>query len=256
MVLGVASAAQGSGAFDEPQLVEPAHPLLGGVGSCAARLICTRAVGHTQGRNQAWQSCVRWVMKQGHHQVPPQRPGGDGRHVRRRVTRASEIAVVMAAALVLAACGSAAGSDPGRSRPASAASSPLCGSVPTLSRLVVDRSDAFPQNHMRFSFPAEVTVADATKVRAAARALCALPKMPSGTLHCPADLGIVYHLVFSAGERALPPVEVDATGCQTVRGLGHVRWVARSPRFWAALGRAMGLSSPSSAAFGGRGPNG
>ncbi len=146
--------------------------------------------------------------------------------------------------------------DPGPSRPASAADSPLCTSVPTLDRLAVHRSDAFPQNHMRFSFPAEVTVTDATKVRAAARALCSLPTMPSGTFHCPADVGIVYRLVFSAGERALTPVEVDATGCERVRGLGHVRWAAHSPELWPTLGRAMGLLSPGYATFRGRGPNG
>ena len=161
----------------------------------------------------------------------------------------------LAAALVLAACGSAGSGDSGRSRP-SAAESALCGSVPTLDRLVVHRSDAFPQNHMRFSFPAKVTVSDATKARAAARALCALPDLPLGSLNCPADFGIVYHLVFSAGERALPPVELDASGCQSVRGLGPAWWVARSPEFWPTLGRAMGLSSPSYAAFRGSGPNG
>lgn len=181
---------------------------------------------------------------------------GDGRHVRRRVTRASGMAVLVAGVFVLAACGGAAGGDPGPSRPASAADSTLCGSVPILDRLVVHRSDAFPQNHIRFSFPVEVTVTDATKVRAAAQALCSLPKMPSGTFHCPADFGIVYHLVFSAGERASSPVEVDATACQRVRGLGPLRWVARSPEFWPTLGRAMGLSSPSYATFRGRGPNG
>jgi hypothetical protein len=172
-------------------------------------------------------------------------------------TRATGTAVLVAAVFVLAACGSAvSGRDPGLSRPASAADSTLCGSVASLDRLVVERSDAFPQNHMRFTFPAEVTVTDATPVRAAARALCALPKMPSGTFHCPADLGIVYHLAFSVGGRAFPTVKLEATGCQRVHGLGAVRWVARSPGFWPTLGRAMGLSSPSYATFRGSGPNG
>lgn len=171
------------------------------------------------------------------------------------VTRTSGMVVLVAAALVLGACGSAGGR-PGPSRPASSAHPTLCGSVPTLDRLVVRRSDAIPQNHMRFSFPAEVTVTDAAKVRAAARALCALPEMPTGAISCPADFGIVYQLAFFAGGRAFPAVEVDATGCQTVSGLGHVRWVARSPEFWLTLGGAMGLSSPGSAAFRGRWPNG
>ncbi len=230
-------------------------------GSCAARPICNRAVGHTRARNQARQSCVRRVMEQvPTEQVPTAGSAGASRgyrrHVRGLATRASGMALLVAAVFVLAACGGAPGGDPGPSRPASAADSALCGSVPILDRLDVHRSDAFPQNQMRFSFRAEVTVTDATKVRAAAQALCSLPKMPSGTFSCPADFGIVYHLVFYAGERALSPVEVDATGCQTVRGLGHVRWVARSPEFWPTLGTAMGLSSPSYSTFRGRGPNG
>ena len=146
--------------------------------------------------------------------------------------------------------------DPGRSRPVPAARSTLCRPIPSLDRLTVRRTDAFPENHLRFSFPADVTVTDALRVRAAARALCSLPRMPSGVLFCPADFGIVYHLAFTAGERALAPVGVNATGCQWVHGLGRVRWVARSPRFWATLGGAMGLTSPDSATFRGRGPNG
>ncbi len=172
------------------------------------------------------------------------------------MTRASGIAVVVVAVLVFAACGSVGGGDPGPSRPASAADSTLCGSVSALNKLVVHRSDAFPQNHMRFSFNSEVTATDTAKVQAAARALCSLPKMPTGTISCPADFGIVYHLVFSAGERVFSPVEVDATGCQTVRGLGPVRWAARSPELWPTLGRTLGLSSPSYATFRGSGPNG
>ena len=165
--------------------------------------------------------------------------------------------LIVMAVLVLASCGSSVGrGDPGPSRPASAAGSTLCGSVSTLDRLVVRRSDAFPQNHMRFSFPAEVAVTDATQVRAAARGLCSLPKMPTGTMSCPADIGIVYHLAFSAGQRSLPPVEVDATGCQGVRGLDSERWVARSPGLWPTLGRAIGLSSASYATFRGSGPKG
>lgn len=158
---------------------------------------------------------------------------------------------LVAAVLALAGCrGSASRGDAGRQRPASAAASTLCGSVPALDRLVVHRRDAFPQNHLRFSFPAEVIVTDAVKVRAAARTLCSLPEMPGGTFHCPVDLGIVYHLAFSAGHRVFPAVEADAGGCEIVRGLGAlVHWAARSRDFWPELGRAMGLPSPDLATF-------
>ena len=119
----------------------------------------------------------------------------------------------------------------------------LCRSVSRLDRLVVHRSDAFPENHIRFSFPAEVTVTDVGNVRSVARALCSLPHAPSGPTSCPADLGIAYHLFFSAGDRTFGPVEVEATGCRVVRGLGPVRWGLSSTDLWPSLARAVGLSS-------------
>ena len=117
----------------------------------------------------------------------------------------------------------------------------LCQAVPSLDRLVVHRSDAFPQNHIRFTFPAEVTVTDVGNVRSVARALCSLPRVAKGSYNCPSDLGIAYHLYFSARDRTFRPVEVDAGGCQWVRGLGTVRW-SNGP-FWRSLARAVGLSS-------------
>ena len=151
--------------------------------------------------------------------------------------------IVIASAAVLAACGSAASVS--AKRPAVA----LAQDISRLDRLVVTRTDAFPQNHVRFTFPATVTVTDSTAVQAVARALCALPKMPSDLLGCPADFGITYHLVFSAGDRSFPSVSVDATGCETVRGLGTVRWLSTSPGFWHTLGVAMGLAKPDNATF-------
>lgn len=135
-------------------------------------------------------------------------------------------------------------------------STPLCQSVPQLDRLVVRRTDAFPQNHIRFTFPNEVTVIHAASVRSVAEALCVLPRMPSTPMYCPVDLGIVYHLTFTASGETIPTVSVEATGCQVVRGLGASRWVARSPRFWQTLGKAMGLVKADNATFRGRGPNG
>jgi hypothetical protein len=108
---------------------------------------------------------------------------------------------------------------------------------------------------MHFSFPANVAVANAMLVRNVARALCALPKMPSGSIHCPADFGITYHLAFFAGDREFPKVLVDSTGCASVKGIGEIRWVEQSPSFWHTLGVAMGLSTPDYATFRGSGPN-
>jgi hypothetical protein len=134
------------------------------------------------------------------------------------------------------------------------ASTSLCQSVPHLDRLVVRRRDAFPQNRMRFSFPKEMTVTHSASVREVAEALCALPVFPGG-MHCPMDLGIVYHLAFSASGQRFRTVSVDATGCQIVRGMGTLLWVGRSPRFWSTLGEAMRLTHADNATFRGEGPN-
>lgn len=57
---------------------------------------------------------------------------------------------LLAAALLLASCGNPVGRSGPRPRtPASAADSTPCSSVSTLDRLVVRRSNSFPQNHMR-----------------------------------------------------------------------------------------------------------
>lgn len=160
--------------------------------------------------------------------------------------------------IALSACGTRS---PGA--PASAAPEPTASVSPALSdevahldRLEVTRTDAFPQNHFRFAFPAAVAVTDPLAVQAVARALIDLPKMPSGPMYCPADFGIVYHLVFFSGSQRLLAVSVDATGCETVRGLGATRWVAGSPAFWRVLGTALHLAKPDWTTFRGSQPGG
>jgi hypothetical protein len=168
-------------------------------------------------------------------------------------------AIAMAVAVTVAGCApsrsSTAPAAPASSLPISLTSSSLCQMVPKLDRLVVRRVDELAQNHFTFSFPAEVTVTATRRVQVAARALCALPKMPTGVI-CPADFGIVYHLSFFAGRRSFPDVTVRPAGCQQVGGLGVTRWVARSPQFWRAIGLAIGLAHPSSQTFRGSGPLG
>jgi len=178
-------------------------------------------------------------------------PNGDRNQVRLMA------AVLIGGSLIFAACANAgAGGNP-KSPPApTTRARVLCQAVPHLDLLVVRRTDAFPQNHFRFSFPPVVTVSDPARVRDAGTALCALPKMPKGVFNCPADFGIDYHLTFSAAGRSFRTVIVDATGCQQVQGLGPTRWVARSPSFWQLLGEAMGLSNPTNATFSGTGGNG
>ncbi len=157
------------------------------------------------------------------------------------------------AAVVLLAAGPNAGAISHPSSPSArpAATPSLCGSRGSLDRLEVTRTNSIPQNHFHFAFPASVTVTKTAAVRDAATALCALPVMPKKGLHCPADWGITYHLAFSAKGHAFPAVDVDATGCQGVKGLGAVRWVARSPEFWRVLGAAMGLAHPDAGLFAG-----
>ena len=156
---------------------------------------------------------------------------------------------LLAIALGLAACGSAASG--GSRTPASGASptTVLGRELDHLDRLVVVRSDAFPQNRLGFSFPAKVTVGDPVGVRAVARALLALPAMPTTALNAPIDLGITYRLTFATPNGPLPAISIAATGTQAVRGLGTTRWLARSPEFWNTLGSAMGLARPDYATF-------
>ncbi len=174
--------------------------------------------------------------------------------------RATRLAAVVGAAFVVAACGGGGSTVASTSAPAVAAAraptttaptpQPLCKSISSLVHLVVTRTDEFPQNHLHFAFPAKETVGDQARVRAAAIALCALPVMPPGAYHCPADFGVNFHLAFSASNRAFGPVSADATGCEGVDGPGlGSRWVATSPAFWVTLGKAMGLAKPSNSSF-------
>jgi hypothetical protein len=135
-----------------------------------------------------------------------------------------------------------------------APASALCDPGVAVTHLTVRRINEFPQNHINFNFPAVVTVAGSSQARMVADAVCALPRMPSGTFHCPGDLGIVYDLSFRAGSVEFGAVSVGASGCQGVRGLGVPRWVARSPDFWRTLGVAMGLTRPDLATFQGPPP--
>ena len=125
----------------------------------------------------------------------------------------------------------------------------VCAAVSSVDRLVITRSSA---KSARFTFPAEITVTEPRRVRDMARALCALPVMPSGTFHCPPEFAISYRLIFAVGERTLKPVIVLPSGCQEVYGLGRVRWVALSPGFWPIMGATMGIPHPRYATL--RGP--
>jgi hypothetical protein len=74
-------------------------------------------------------------------------------------------------------------------------------------------------------------VKGAGPARALAKALCGLPTMTGGILHCPKMGATSVRLSFTAGSRVLPVVIVQPSGCLTVTGAGPVRSAARSSAF-------------------------
>ena len=118
----------------------------------------------------------------------------------------------------------------------------MCGQASRVTSLVVVKRG--PLTAPGHSEPhATVTVGDQAKARSVAEAACALPDMPSGAMSCPADNGLTYRLSFSADGKKLATVTADRTGCEEVRGLGQVRWTARSPGFWRVLDKAVRTSA-------------
>ena len=99
-----------------------------------------------------------------------------------------------------------------------------------MTRLVVSRVSALPQNHLHFAFPAGVTVSSPARARAVATMVCGLPAVPHGPMSCPADLGVSYRLSFAAGSESFPVVTAEAGGCGVVTGAGPARWTARVAR--------------------------
>ena len=165
------------------------------------------------------------------------------------------------AGLALAACGTqqAATTSSATQAASSPASSPspstspgrpgglLCRDPAAVTRLVVTRVTALPQNHLHFAVPAGVTITDPVTARGVAEAICGLPAMPHGqVMSCPADLGVSYRLSFAAGRAAFPVVTVTAGGCGGVSGAGPVRR-ATSVAFWTDLAKALGAPHPGAA---------
>ncbi len=118
-----------------------------------------------------------------------------------------------------------------------------------------------PLNPEHFSFPARTRGTKPALVRALARALCSLPKMPAGVQACPDDWGLTYNLQFSlpkptgpviVGGDLISPVSVGTTGCEVVKGVGGTRWAMSSSRLYPALGAAIGLRRATAATFAGQ----
>ncbi len=177
-------------------------------------------------------------------------------------------AFVLGPVMLLVACGSIRASDSGAASAASPSPSAaagagapssqaaLCRDAGTVTSMEIMRNHGvrIPQE-LQNAMPDQVTVSNSARARAVARALCALPKMPRGPFHCPALLiGTTYHLIFTASGRQLPTVTIEATGCQTVTGVGPVRWASTSPGFWRVLDLAAGKPARGPSIFSG-GPN-
>jgi hypothetical protein len=89
--------------------------------------------------------------------------------------------------------------------------------------------------------PVEIkVVTSAVRVRALARALCALPQAPHGRVNCPAFFLGFYRLTFTADGRTLAPVTAQVSGCRLVTGLGGPPRQALHPAFWNLLARIGG----------------
>ncbi len=145
------------------------------------------------------------------------------------------------------------GVGPSVRRPSISGTRGLCQIAYSVDRLTMSRSK--PLNRETFTVPAKVVVAKSSRVQAAARALCALPPLPKGVLSCPMDLGVEYTFHFTVvgatGNETADPVVLDASGCETVKGLGTTRWVATSPSFWPVLGNALGIARATQKTFAG-----
>jgi hypothetical protein len=188
-------------------------------------------------------------------------PGNRRQAVRPAATRLPAAALAAATVAAVVACGSggsappaghtASPSSPAGSGTAAASGPGLCGAATQVDSLTVQRTNALPGNHPRFTFPATEQVNNAPEARSVAQSLCALQPVPHMQIACPADFGITYRLTFAAGPRRFAPVTLNAAGCELVHGLGAARHITTSNVVWRRLGVAIGIPDPSQAAFAG-----
>jgi hypothetical protein len=140
-----------------------------------------------------------------------------------------------------AASGKAGPAAPGKAVPADLA---LCANPASASRVVISRSSPVRQIQPEGVLPGQAVVTAAVHVRALANALCALPRMGTGVFHCPVLFEGRYVLRFTAGERHLPAVTIQESGCEIVGGLGPARSASKSREFWTVLAKTLAVASP------------
>jgi hypothetical protein len=147
----------------------------------------------------------------------------------------------------LVAAGVASTASPGGSR--SDTTLDLCAVRSSIQEAVVARTNAFPGNGLRFTFPAHVSITSRLRARTLASAVCGLPPLPTPAPKCPADLGVTYLVRFLGPNLR---VSIRPYGCEVVSGAGPDRWAAPSPGFWRTLGRQMGMPTATLKTFQGR----
>jgi hypothetical protein len=154
----------------------------------------------------------------------------------RVLSRLAAVPLSLLSAVALAACAGASST-----ATLTSAVPYLCQVLPRVDRLIVTRHA--PGSRFHFSFPAVVSVTNASKARAVATEACGLPNLPGGE-HCPAGFPVSYNLDFAVkGEKGMGGEAINAypTGCETVTGLGAVRTTAEHHAFFRLLGNAIGL---------------
>jgi hypothetical protein len=103
--------------------------------------------------------------------------------------------------------------------------------------IIVDRINN--GNHYSFAFPSQVVVTDLAGIRSVITALCKLPN--DTVVNPPADHGVYYMLTFAPVAPTFPQILIEATGSGAVAGVGTPTH-AVTPRFWLALGKALGIA--------------
>ena len=151
--------------------------------------------------------------------------------------------------------GSSAAPGPGQVNgtggPVGGVSGLLCSAPGAVSQVLITRTGfavrVLPTNPRTSAFLTSanppspgIVVKGAGPARALAKALCGLPAMTGGILHCPKLGATSVRLAFLDGRRVLPAVIIQPSGCLTVTGAGPVRTAARSSAFLKLLASIVG----------------
>lgn len=108
---------------------------------------------------------------------------------------------------------------------------------PTMLR--VTRTETLPGYNFA---PLDVTIRDVTTVQRIYQAAYAQPVPPSGTVNCPADIGLIYHLDFFQNGAAVEQMQLDPMGCQALT-ISHGDVRMSSEAFLELLRKNLGIPS-------------